>query len=248
MVNSPVRDLQDYTQQYRRLPFEPIQAEYRRRLILQRIEAARPRRVLEVGCGEQPLFTDLPAIAMTVVEPSTSFADQARALAGTRDDVQIVCSLLEEASVELGLFDGVVISSLLHEVPDPQALLRAARRFCAPGAWLHVNVPNANSLHRLLAVAMGLISSAGAPSQTQRTMQQQRTYDAASLRAVVTDAGFRVTESGSLFVKPFTHQQMQLLVDQGFMTKPLLDGLDRLSLQLPDIGSEIWCEARSDDV
>ena len=57
-------------------------------------------------------------------------------------------------------------------------------------------------------------------------------------------AGLEVTTSGTLFVKPFTHGQMQQLVDQGFMTPAMLDGLARLVDWLPELGSELWVHAR----
>lgn len=252
-AEQPVRDLVDYTQQYRALPFEPIQIGFRRRLVLQKIRAVAPARLLEVGCGERPLFLDLPDTACTVVEPTDAFAQSARELAArehaARPPVRIVQALLEDAVGELhsasGGFDMVVASCVLHEVPDAQRFLQALRRLCGPSTVLHVNVPNARSLHRLLAVAMGLIEDTTVPSQTQQTMQQRGTvYDLASLTRALADAGLAVESHGTLLVKPFTHAQMQQLVDQGFMTQAMLDGLDRLVRWLPDMGSELWVHAR----
>ena len=239
------RDLVAYVADYRRLPFEPVQAHFRRRLVLARVAAAAPRRLLEVGCGELPLFPDLPGVACTVLEPATEFAAGARALVGARSDVTVVEAPAEEADPASlgGPFDVVVVSCLLHEVPDPQRLLTAVRRLLAPDGVLHVNVPNAGSLHRVLAVAMGLIPDVTARSDTQRTMQQRAVYDAAALESELAAAGFAVRDRGSLFVKPFTHAQMQQLVDTGFLTPQLLDGLDALAGRLPDLGSELWADA-----
>jgi SAM-dependent methyltransferase len=244
-VSDPARDLVDYVASYRALPFEPVQAGYRRRLVLARVAAAAPRRLLEIGCGESPLFPDLPGVACTVLEPAAAFAANARRLAAGRPDVAVVEGLAEDvAPADLGgPFEMVVLSCLLHEVPDPQRLLAAARRACAPGGVLHVNVPNATSLHRLLAVAMGLIPDPATMSDTQRTMQQRAVYDADGLRREVTAAGFDVRDSGSLFVKPFTHAQMQHLVGVGFLTPHLLEGLDALAARLPELGSELWVDA-----
>lgn len=248
-MNVPTtRDISDYAAQYRALPFEPIQAAMRRRLVLRRIERHRPLRVLEVGCGNASLLTDLPDVAVTVVEPSPIFADRARAQAAGRADVEVVQAYLEEfasAPARPGNdFDMIVASSVLHEVCAPQALLAAVRRLCGPRTVVHVNVPNARSLHRLLALGMGLIGDPAAISDTQRTMQQSTTYDADALEAEMARAGFTVSERGTLFVKPFTHAQMQRLVDENFMTPAMLDGLDKLVEWLPDLGSEIWADAK----
>ena len=239
------RDLVDYGERYRELPFEPLQAAYRKRRVLARIAVHRPGRLLEVGCAREPLFLDLPGQETVVVEPTAVFADDARRLAHARPEVTVLEALLEEAPAQaLGEpFDMVVVSGLLHEVPDPQRLLQAVRRTCRAGGVVHVNVPSAGSLHRLLAVAMGLIADPAAESETQRLLQQRHVYDAAGLERELAAAGFRVRERGSILVKPFTHTQMQRLVDDGFLDRALLDGLDRLTEQLPDLGSEIWVDA-----
>jgi hypothetical protein len=244
-VTEATRDLVDYTQQYRALPFEPLQVGFRRRRVLERVAARAPRRLLEIGCGELPLFVDLPEVECTVVEPAPAFAENARRLAAGRADVTVVEALAERVPAGSlgGPFDMVVLSCLLHEVPDPQQLLAAARAFCDAGTVLHVNVPSASSMHRLLAVAMGLIPDPATESATQRTMQQRGVYDAAGLERELTRAGFTVHARGSIFVKPFTHAQMQRLVDEGFLTPQLLDGLDALAGTLPELGSELWVDA-----
>jgi hypothetical protein len=77
----------------------------------------------------------------------------------------------------------------------------------------------------------------------QRQMQQRAVYDATGLEQELIRAGFAVRDRGSIFVKPFTHGQMQRLVDEQFMTSQMLEGLDRLAGSLPDLGSELWVDA-----
>ncbi len=239
------RDLSAYTADYLALPFEPIQAAYRRRRVLTEVAKVQPARLLEVGCGASPLFTDLPGVACTVVEPAPAFVQGARALAEGLDGVRVIQGYLEQLREPAGEYDMIVVSCLLHEVPDPQALLGTVHRLCAPDTVVHVNVPNARSLHRLLAVAMGLIPHVYVPSATQQLMQQRATpYDRDALAEALTRAGFSVIEEGSLFIKPFAHPQMQGLVDQGFLTASMLDGLDRLCEAMPAFGSEIWMNVR----
>ena len=249
MTRAP-RDLVDYAVQYRALPFEQLQAGFRRRRVLAQVVARAPRRLLEIGCGQLPLFVDLPGMESVVIEPTPAFAENARRLAEGRAGVSVVEALAEDvAAASLGgACDMVVLSCVLHEVPDPQRLLAAARSFCSPDSLLHVNVPSAHSLHRLLAVAMGLIPDPATESDVQRQMQQRTVYDAAELERELLRAGFAVRDRGSLFVKPFTHAQMQRLVDEQFMTPQMLEGLDRLADALPDLGSELWVDAMPAEV
>ena len=244
-MNHASRDLDEYSRQYQVLAFESIQIEYRRSLVLRKIAQCKPGRLLEVGCGTRPLFTDLPTdMDITVVEPAKAFADHAKVLASGRSRAKVQQGFME--SVDLGTteFDMIILSGVLHEVPDPTSMLRAIREHCTNSTTLHVNVPNALSLHRLLAVAMGLIETPSCHSQTQRRMQQRDTpYDPQSLRNELLSSGFSVVDEGSYFIKPFTHDQMQTLVDSGFMTNAMLNGLDKLIDWLPDLGSEIWAHA-----
>ena len=240
-MTNHTRDIADYVKQYQSLPFEPIQIEYRRKLVMAQIRQHAPRRMLEIGCGERPLFLDFPDCAATVLEPAAAFAQNARALAAGRSDVEVVQDYIERYQAPRGQFDLIVASCVLHEVPDAQAMLAAIAALCDQNTVVHINVPNAMSLHRVLAYTMGLIDSPAQTSGTQRTMQQRDApYSMDSLAQELQRAGFSVTARGSLFVKPFTHAQMQHLVDTGFMGKNMLDGLDGLTRFLPDMGSEIW--------
>jgi len=245
-MNDTCRDMDDYVRNYRSLPFEPIQSLYRRKLVLRQIARFEPNRVLEIGCGHLPIFTDLPdEVEVTVVEPTKKFGENARRLGKNRKNIKIVEGFVE--SVELGAvnFDMVILSCLLHEVPDPPKVLARVHDFCQPQTVVHVNVPNAFSLHRLLAVAMGICSTPHEQSGTQRRMQQRnQTYDRLSLASELSAAGFVIIDEGSMFVKPFTHMQMQALVDSSFMTPAMLDGFDELAASLPNFGSEIWANVR----
>jgi SAM-dependent methyltransferase len=241
------RDIESYSRSYRELPFEATQSAYRRRVVLQQVAEFRPASLLEVGCGLRPLFTDLaPAIRVAVVEPSAEFASNARELAAGREGLKVVESFLEQAPAQLhpGGFDFIVLSSLLHEVDEPQQLLQALRPQCHTSSVVHVNVPNAHSLHRLLAVEMGLIEDPFELSSTQKQMQQHSTFDLDSLAALLRQQGFEVQSNGSYFIKPFTHAQMQDLCDRGFLTEAHLEGLFRLSRRMPEFGSEIYINAR----
>jgi len=245
-MSQETRSLEDYVQHYRSMPFEPIQIKYRRKLVLDQVNRCAPRRLLEVGCGERPLFVDLSRdIEVTVIEPAKEFAENASKLAATMSNVNVLQGYVESLELEGLDFDLVILSCVLHEVPNPTVMLEAIRRHCTSKTILHINVPNANSLHRLLAVAMGIIPSINQQSDMQKKMQQRETvYNSQTLSAELYASGFNVIEGGSLFVKPFTHSQMQELVESGFMTHSMLDGFDKLVDLLPDLGSEIWVNAK----
>jgi hypothetical protein len=47
----------------------------------------------------------------------------------------------------------------------------SANALCSANTLVHVNVPNAKSMHRLLALEMGLIDTLYAPSELQKNIQ-----------------------------------------------------------------------------
>jgi SAM-dependent methyltransferase len=230
--------------------FEAVMVAARRRLAIEVLAARRPASVLEAGCG-----ADLLALAAAeaghgftrwvAIEPSDTFVALAREKAAGEPRFSVVPGFFEDAApdivAESGKFDLILVAGLLGEVEDPGAILAAAREAVAPGGIIHVNVPNAYSLHRRLARAMGLIADEHAMSDRNRALAQHRNYDAASLRRDVEAAGLRVVEDGGYFLKPFTHAQMENLGD--LLTEQMLDGLWQMGREMPDLASEIYVNA-----
>lgn len=81
----------------------------------------------------------------------------------------------------------------------------------------------------------------------KKTFRQPRIFDMAQLQALSASVGFKVTESGSFFIKPFTHGQMMSLVAQGILTEQMLDGLWALTKHFPEAGSEIYVNLNRED-
>lgn len=245
----PDRDLSAYAEQYARLPFEATQVEYRRRVVLELLARTAATRVLEVGCGLEPLHPFVDSFeAWTIVEPAPAFARIATESALADDRITVVVQTIEEAAsdgtLQRGAFDVVLLSSLLHEVPSPISVLQGVHALCGPETLMHVNVPNAHSLHRELAVAMGIIADVHEQSAQQRMLDQTRIFDSVQLSALIQSTGFTIVDQGGYLVKPFTHAQMQTLVTSGTIDRSLLDGLFVLGKKFPFLASEIFVNAR----
>ncbi len=238
-----MRNLEDYQADYAVLPFEATQVQYRRRKVDEVVASYHAKRLLEVGCGTDAYFKHCASFErFTVIEPGELFYAQAKRDASHYDNVEVVLGTVQDKAEALKqqAYDLILLTSLLHEIPDSLGLLQAITHLCDSDTVVHINVPNAKSFHRLLAVEMGLIESPYLKSATQQTMQQSHTFDLASLTALVHEAGFKVLESGSFFIKPFTHAQMADLQGNGLLTPQILDGLYNMSQHLPENGSELY--------
>lgn len=235
--------------------FEQVMVAARQRRIVAWLDRHRPQSIVEVGCGRDLLVeavsaAGVPFSTWIIVEPSDEFVGIATERTTNdqrlRSRVHVVHDFMEQAVERLAdlspeKLDAAVCSSVLHEVPEPAQMLHAIRTVVRPfGGRLHVNVPNALSLHRRLARAMGLIPDEWTMSGRNVELGQFDVLDADALSRLVRAAGFTIDETGGIMLKPFTHSQMEALP---FEMPALLDGLDRLGSELPDLAAEVYVEA-----
>ena len=184
--------------------FESVLVAYRRRQVLDRMALRKPRVVLEIGCGPELLYEHYRADfgdvdAWLVVEPVAAWCELARGsdLPGLR----VVEGYFEAVGEEIALAmprapDMIICSGVLQQVPDAEQFLAAIRLTMSPASLLHASVANELSLHRRLAVAMGLIPTPGTPSKRNQSGQQLRSYQMASFASEMERAGFRIEARG----------------------------------------------------
>jgi hypothetical protein len=236
-----------YASEYDRRSFETVLVEIRRRHVLKWMERYQAQEILEVGCGLEPLFSHYGDFTLwRTVEPVSDFATRARDLARGDERIEVLDGGLEERVEALAdeRFDFITVSGVVHELQNPLGLLGAVRSLCADTTTVHFNVPNMLSFHRLLGVEMGLIEDVTEASELDREFGRPGRFDSGSFGRLLTDAGFNVIESGTYFVKPFTNEQMDVLLGTGAFPRSLVDGLDRITEYMPEHGCELYANAR----
>lgn len=245
-----MRDINNYTDKYVEEPFEATMAEIRRKTVIEQCQKYKHDNILEIGCGMMPFFMDFKDYkSMIIVEPSETFANNATMLSEAENkNIKIICGFFEDQIERVKEIkkniDYIILSSVLHELDDPQKMLKAILELCGVSTVVHINVPNANSIHRLIAMEVGLISDVHQISEQMKRMQRRRTYDLSLLEDEITNAGFKVIDKGSYFVKPFTHNQMQQCIDMGIIDQKVLDGLEKLIKYMPEYGAGIYVNIR----
>ena len=244
-----MRDIGNYSEKYRIPGFEDYQVRYRRKLVLRQIAKYPHRRILEIGCGMEPLFLfwdiEEQFEKFTVIEPDEIFYDNALRLSRTVDNVECINDYFAPSKkLKDEKYDIIIVSSLLHEIENEDNFLLGIREIASENTIVHINTPNANSFHRILAKEMNLISDTHCMSKRNTELQQSRVYDLNMLRQTAERNQFTVVDSGSYFIKPFTHEQMYSLIQKEIITEAVLDGLFEMSRELPGCGSEIYVDVK----
>lgn len=243
-----MRDIIQYTQDYIKDNFEGYQVTYRRRKVIEVLKKYKHARILEIGCGMEPLFKYINEDEYdkyVVVEPSKVFYENAVQLAMHRHKVQCINDFFQYSEMlRKQNFDYIICAGLLQEIENQDDFLKNILLLCDKKTTVHINVPNANSFHRLLALQMGIIEDVHDLSEKNQMYQQNNVFDMYMLINLVTENGFEVIEQGSLFVKPFTHEQMYRMIKENIIDENVLDGLYGMEKYLKDYGSEIYVNVR----
>jgi len=223
------RDLLKYSKDFLNLKFERVQERYRKKKVLEILNKYKPKKILEVGCGSDSLSNYYDG-EWVVVEPFCEFAKGVK-------NAKVIEGFFEEVDIK-DEFDFIVISGLLHEVEDVDKFLSKLNQI-ARNAVIHINVPNAKSFHKLLGVSMGEIDSIYDKTNTHIKLQQNMVFDMDGLVDLLQKHGFRIIDKGGYFIKPFSHSQMQKMLECGIINQKVLDGLYNLK-ELEEFGSEIY--------
>lgn len=241
------RDIKKYTQTYMHHDFEHVLVKYRKNEVLKWLAHYKPAKILEVGCGLDPIFQYYSSFDnFYCVEPSDEFFVHAKELAEAFSRVSIRHGFIEDWADELATknIDFIIISALLHEVIDIDNFIEKIKSICTENTVVHIDVPNALSFHRLWAYEAGLTSDPFALSETSIALQQNRTFSLTTLCDFIEQSGFRILDKGSFFIKPFNHEKMTQCIKREIIDSALLDGLSKMIKYMPDYGCEIFANCR----
>lgn len=181
--------------------------------------------VVELGYGEGITVSRLAACAgrYVVVEGAASLA----AVVRTRHpQVEVVEALFEE-HLPAQRCDKLLALHVFEHVDEPVALAAHLRNWLQPHGELIAVVPNRMSLHRQLAVLMGLQPALDTLSPRDELVGHQRVYDLPDLESDLEEAGFEVFERRGFFLKTLPNGMM---LDY---SPELIRAMNQLGDQLP---------------
>ena len=196
-------------------------------------------RALELGCFEGMFSQRLIALYddVTVVEGSSELADIARARVGHKANV--ICSRFE-AFEPADKFDVAFLLHTLEHLDDPVGVLARIGIWLKPGGRLFVAVPNAHAASRQIAVGMGLIDYPTAVTQGESLHGHLRTYNLATLKHDIRQAGLTIEESGGVMFKPLANFQFDRCLRDGIVDDKFLEGCYDLGKTYPDLCASVY--------
>lgn len=132
-------------------------------------------------------------------------------------------------------FDTVIMSHVLEHVEKPVELLQRIQNWMEPNGVLIISVPNAKSIHRLVAVEMGMLKSIYELNERDLKLGHYRVYDSESLEKDAIRAGFKIESKGGSFLKPVSNGQIE-----NNWNDDMIEGFYKVGNQFKDFCAEVF--------
>lgn len=163
--------------------------------------------VLEMGYGEGN-FTDQlvkRGFDITVVDGSALLLEKAKAL--YEDRIKTDHFLFEKYSPGRK-FDCILATHVLEHVDHPVELLKRMKTWLTDTGLIVLIVPNMESIHRQLAVVMGLQPALDSLGERDRLVGHKRVYSMKALVSDVEASGLKAVETTGFFLKILPNSMM----------------------------------------
>jgi 2-polyprenyl-3-methyl-5-hydroxy-6-metoxy-1,4-benzoquinol methylase len=131
--------------------------------------------------------------------------------------------------------DTIVMSHVLEHLEYPIEILTKFKKFLANDGVFLISVPNAKSIHRLVAQNMGLIDSIYSLNERDHELGHYRVYDMELLIKDCEMAGYDILDKGGVFLKPLSNGQIE-----STWTSEMINSFNNIGNLFPDNCAEIF--------
>lgn len=169
--------------------------------------------ILELGFGEGN-FTDYlinSGKSVEIIEGAEMLVEQARAK--YQDKVKVHHALFSEF-VPKEKFKYILATNILEHVEDPVDVLKCIKKWLAPDGMILITVPNSESIHRRLAVLMGIQPQLDTLSARDHLVGHLRVYNSKSLEKDINLADLRIEHLTGFVLKVLPNSMMKGMSDE----------------------------------
>jgi len=144
------------------------------------------------------------------------------------------CCMFEDFSTDLK-FNTIIMSHVLEHIENPSEVLGKIKTWLADDGVFIVSVPNAKSIHRIVAVKMGMLPMESSLNERDHALGHYRVYDLDMLCKHISEAGFKVIQTGGSFLKPLSNGQIEQ-----YWTPEMIEGFFEVGKIFPEHCAEIF--------
>ena len=174
------KDINKYWDLYsKNYSFESINLQFREKKLLEILDKYKPKNILEIGCGYNPISLKYQDFKnSTLIEPGQKPYNDVFNKIQHYPKIKIINNFFENLTNELkeNLYDFIIIDGVLHEVENSNNFLKLISYLSNPKTYIYINVPNANSLHRKIALEMNIIDNIFQKSNRNKIFEQKIIY------------------------------------------------------------------------
>jgi len=113
-----------------------------------------------------------------------------------------------ETFTSSSVYDVIIMGFILEHVDDPAFILDHYKKMLSPQGKCFIAVPNAASLHRRFGKEAGLLDELTTLGAGDLQLGHKRLYTTNSLSRLLEGAGFTITHTEGIFLKPMTTKQL----------------------------------------
>jgi 2-polyprenyl-3-methyl-5-hydroxy-6-metoxy-1,4-benzoquinol methylase len=132
-------------------------------------------------------------------------------------------------------YNTIIMEHILEHVDEPVKIMQMAREWLEDKGVLLLGVPNANSIHRLAAVKMGLLTRPDELNARDYELGHQRVYSMDTFIADIVKADLKIIKKTGVFFKPLSNSQIEQ-----YWTDDMINGFYELGKDFPDNAAELF--------
>lgn len=153
-------------------------------------------------------------------------------------DIQTYSCMFEEFEPQ-NQYDNIILGHVLEHVENPNKVIRLCKKWLKSNGRLLSAVPNSESIHRQIAVKMGLLDQTTSFSEKDVRHGHQRIYNYYSFAQEFINAGCEIIMRGGYWLKPLSDS----LIEKDWNDEQIYAFLE-LGEKYPEIAGEIYVIAK----